>query len=139
MGVIYADIRLSNAAKPELEELTVTALVDSDAIDLVIPEALAAQLHLGDLTPREVRLADGRRRTVRYVGPVLVRAHGRDCMTSALVTGDQVLLGAIPMEAMDMIVHPRLQQLVPNPENPELPGALLMAAMRAEAASCEQA
>ncbi|HWD34663.1 MAG TPA: clan AA aspartic protease [Casimicrobiaceae bacterium] len=138
MGVIYVDIRLSNAAKPDLEEMTVTALVDSGAIDLVIPEAIAAQLDLGDLTPRDVRLADGSRRTLRYVGPILVRAQGRDCMTCALVTGDQVLLGAIPMEAMDMIVHPRLQQLVPNPENPDLPGALLMAALRAKAAPREQ-
>ncbi|MEJ7667813.1 MAG: hypothetical protein WKH97_03570 [Casimicrobiaceae bacterium] len=35
--------------------------------------------------------------------------------------GDQVLLGAIPMETMDVIVHPRTQHLVPNPDNPNVP------------------
>lgn len=65
-------------------------------------------------------------RKFRYVGPVLVQAQGRDCMTAALVIGDQVRLGTIPMEAMDMIVHPRFQRLIPNPEHPDLPGAIVM-------------
>jgi clan AA aspartic protease len=125
MGIVYAEIRLANAGRPELEELTVDAVVDTGAIDLVVPARIAAQLQLRDLQSREVRLADGSTRTLRYVGPILVRAQGRDCMTAALVTGDQVLLGAIPMEAMDVIVHPRLQRLVVNPEHPELPGAIL--------------
>lgn len=126
MGIVYADIRLSNAGKPDVEELTVNAVVDSGAIDLVIPERVASLLQLTDLQCREVRLADGSLRKFRYVGPVLVRAQGRDCMTAALAMGDKVLLGAIPMEAMDMIVHPRFQRLVPDPEHPDLPGAIVM-------------
>jgi clan AA aspartic protease len=128
VGIVYADIRLSNAGRPEIEELTVNAVVDSGAIDLVIPEDVAAQLQLIDMQAREVKLADGTLRKLRYVGPILVRVQGRDCMTSALVAGDQVLLGAIPMEAMDMIVHPRFQRLMPNPEHPDLPGAIVMRA-----------
>ena len=126
MGIIYADLRVSNFGHPELEDITVNALVDTGALDLVIPEHLAIQLRLSDLKPREVHLADGSRKLVRYVGPIKVEMMGRDCVTAAVVMGDQVLLGAIPMQAMDMIVHPRTEQLVPNPESPNVPSCLAM-------------
>ena len=126
MGIIYADLRVSNFGHPELEDITVNALVDTGALDLVIPEHLAIQLRLSDLKPREVHLADGSRKLVRYVGPIKVEMMGRDCVTAAVVMGDQVLLGAIPMQAMDMIVHPRTEQLVPNPESPNVPSFLAM-------------
>lgn len=126
MGVIYADLRVSNFAQPELEEITVNALVDTGALDLVIPEHLAIQLRLTDLKPREVHLADGTRKLVRYAGPIKVEMMGRDCVTAAVVMGDQVLLGAIPMQAMDVIVHPRSEQVVPNPESPNVPSFLAM-------------
>ena len=126
MGIIYADLRVSNFSHPDLEEITVNALVDTGALDSVIPEHLAIQLRLSDLKPREVHLADGSRKLVRYAGPVKVEMMGRDCVTAAVVMGDQVLLGAIPMQAMDMIVHPRTEQLVPNPESPNVPSFLAM-------------
>ena len=126
MGIIYADLRVSNFGHPELEDITVNALVHTGALDLVIPEHLAIQLRLSDLKPREVHLADGSRKLVRYVGPIKVEMMGRDCVTAAVVMGDQVLLGAIPMQAMDMIVHPRTEQPVPNPESPNVPSFLAM-------------
>ena len=128
MSIVYAEVRLSNAARPDLEEITVTAVVDTGAIDLIVPEHIAVQLQLTDLRPREVTIADGSRRQVRYVGPIRIDAQARDCMTAACVMGDQVLLGAIPLEAMDMIIHPRLQRLIPNPENPNLPGVIVKSA-----------
>lgn len=124
MGIIYADLRVSNFSQPDLEEITVNALVDTGALDLVIPEHLAIQLRLSDLKPREVHLADGSRKLARYAGPIKVEMMGRDCVTAAVVMGDQVLLGSIPMQAMDVIVHPRSEQVVPNPESPNVPSFL---------------
>lgn len=121
MGIIYTELVLTNIGRPELEPINATALVDTGAIDMVIPEHVAIQLQLTDLKQREVLLADGERKMVRYVGPIKVEMMGRDCVTAAAVMGDQVLLGAIPMEAMDVIVHPRSQQVVPNPESPNVP------------------
>ena len=112
VGIVYAEIRLSNFSQPELEEISVNALVDSGALDLIIPEHLAIQLRLSDLKPREVHLADGSRKLARYAGPIKVEMMGRDCVTAAVVMGDQVLLGAIPMQAMDVIVHPRTERVV---------------------------
>lgn len=122
MGIVYADLRISNFSRPDLEEITVNAVAGTGAIELVIPEHLAIQLQLTELNPRELRLADGTRRVVRYAGAVKVQSMGRDCVTSAIIMGDQVLLGAVPMELMDLVVEPRTRRVVPNPENPNVPG-----------------
>lgn len=124
MGLVWQHIRLANAARPELEELDARALVDSGAVDLCIPRHVANQLKLAKAEEREVTVADGRREIVDYVGPIRVEVFGRSAFTGALVMGDQVLLGAIPMEAMDVLVDPRRQQLIPNPDNPNIPGAM---------------
>jgi len=121
MGIIYTELVLENIGRPDLEGINATALVDTGAIDMVIPEHVAIQLQLTDLKQREVILADGERKMVRYVGPIKIQMMGRDCVTAAAVMGDQVLLGAIPMEAMDLIVHPRTQRIAPNPESPNVP------------------
>lgn len=121
MDIIYADLRLSNFSDAKIDEMDVKAVVDTGVIDLVIPDHVVIQLKLRELKPREVILASGERKVVKYVGPIKVETMGRDCVTAAAVMGDQVLLGAIPMEAMDMIIHPRTQKLVPNPESPNIP------------------
>ena len=42
----------------------------------------------------------------------------RACFTGAFVIGDEVLLGAVPMEDMDVVVSPATQSLIVNPESP---------------------
>ncbi|WP_375399062.1 hypothetical protein [uncultured Sphingomonas sp.] len=126
MGLVYQHIRLANAAKPELEEIDANALVNSGAVDLCIPRLIARQLKLDAIEQRAVTYADGRKEAVDYVGPILVEVFGRRAFTGGMVMGDQVLLGAIPMESMDVLIDPRRQQLVPNPANPNIPGALAM-------------
>jgi clan AA aspartic protease len=126
MGLVFQHIRLANAAKPELEEIDANALADSGANDLCIPRQVALQLKLDAVEQRVVTLADGRREAVDYVGPVLVEVFGRRAFTGAMVLGDTVLLGAIPMEAMDVLIDPRRRQLIPNPEHPNIPGAVAM-------------
>lgn len=127
MGLIRGSVTLSNPTRPELEPLPVSALADSGAVHLCIPEHLAIQLQLAELERREVMLADGRRRSVPYVGPVEVRFRNRRCFTGAMVLGTEVLLGAIPMEDMDLVLKPQLQSLEVNPESPNIPKSLVMA------------
>jgi clan AA aspartic protease len=124
MGLIRGTVSISNPTKPELAALEVSALADSRAVHLCIPEHLALQLSLGELERREVVLADGHRRTVPYVGPVEIRFRNRRCFTGAMVLGNEVLLGAIPMEDMDLVLRPQLQSLDVNPESPNIPLSL---------------
>ena len=126
MGIVYQHIRLANAAREELEEGDTKALVATGAIDLCVPRHVAQQLKLEVVEQRQVRLADGRSEVVDYVGPVRVEVFGRQAFTGAMVLGEQVLLGAIPMQAMDVLVDPRRHQLVPNPAHPNIPGAMAM-------------
>ena len=121
MGRIRASVTLLNPTEPGLHGLEVSALADSGAVHLCIPEHLALQLQLRELERREVVLADGHRRSVPYMGPVEVRFANRRCFTGAMVLGDEVLLGAIPMEDMDLVRQPQLQQLTVNPASPNLP------------------
>jgi hypothetical protein len=82
------------------------------------------QLKLITLKEREVVTADGSHQLVKYAGPVRVSMRGRDCFVGALVMGDQVLLGAIPLEDMDLVVSPREQRITVNPRSPNIPMAL---------------
>jgi len=126
MGIIYQHIRLANFGRDDLEEIDANALVDSGAAELCIPQHIANQLQLKQLEEREVRIANGDRMLVPYVGGVRVEVFGRQTVTSAVVIGDQVLLGAIPMEAMDLVIHPRSLTLMPNPDSPNVPASLAM-------------
>jgi clan AA aspartic protease len=126
MGLIYAEIELSNPREPALSPLTTNALVDTGAFMLCIPEHIRIQLKLQELEKREVTLADHKKMLCPYVGPVQIRFANRRCFTGALVLGETVLLGAIPLEDMDLLIHPRTQQLVVNPESPNIASGLVM-------------
>ena len=65
-------------------------------------------------------MADGTVRELEVVGPVEVRFMNRMSTTNAMDPPDnsEVLLGAIPMEEMDVLIHPASQQLVVNPDHP---------------------
>jgi clan AA aspartic protease len=120
MGLTHARVRLANARRPDLAGIEVNALADTGALHLCIPEHVAIQLQLDELEKREVTVADGSKRLVPYMGPVLISFANRQCYTGAMVLGDETLLGAIPMEDMDLVVLPGTQQLAVNPANPNI-------------------
>ena len=124
MGIIYQNIRLSNPARRDLEEIDPKALVDTSALDLCIPDRMAKQLHLDQFDERQITLADGSTQIVPYVGGVMVEVFDRKAMISACVVGDEVLLGAFSMEVLDLVVHPRSMTLGSNPEHPNVPASL---------------
>ncbi len=124
MGITYADLRLGNQSRPDLEEIDASALVDTGALHLCIPEHIAMQLQLNPLKQREVQTADGKLHLIDYVGPIKISMLGRECFTGALVMGNQVLLGAIPMEDMDLIVEPARMRVSVNPLSPNIPMSL---------------
>ena len=126
MGLVFADIELSNARQDDLLPMTVNALVDSGAVQLCIPRHVALQLRLPELDRREVTTADGKTAIVPYVGPIKVRFANRQCLVGALVMGDQPLLGAIPMEDMDVVIDPARRSIMVNPKSPNIPMSLAM-------------
>jgi clan AA aspartic protease len=131
MGLIYADITLINGedlilakrniiGQEEIKHMTVSMLVDSGAYNLCINETIQAQLNLPVIETRKAQLANGHVEEYDVVGPIEVKFQNRRCSVDAFVLrGDsEPLLGAIPVEDMDILIHPRRQELVVNPEHP---------------------
>ena len=125
MGLIYADIELANPKDGSLKPVAVKALVDTGAMTICIPEHIAVQLQLQEIAKREVVTADERPHVVPYVGPIQIRFENRTCFTGALVIGDSVLLGAIPMEDMDLVISPSGKSIAVNPKSPNIPSAVV--------------
>ncbi|MBT3256695.1 MAG: clan AA aspartic protease [Deltaproteobacteria bacterium] len=123
MGHIFAEIELSNPKQMDLASMKVQALVDTGALMLCIPDHVALQLNLETESTRVVSVADGRRKNVPYVGPVKVSFGKRFCYVGALVIGDEVLLGAVPMEDMDLVVNPGRREITVDPVSPNIPHA----------------
>ncbi|MDR1179160.1 MAG: aspartyl protease family protein [Spirochaetales bacterium] len=124
MGTVYADITLKNATdagnvwrgyttEQQVRQLSVRALVDTGAGTLVIDENTCKKLGLSVKGLRSVTLAGGEKLVARLTEPVEVHWKNRESTCNALVLpGEhQVLLGAIPLEDMDLIINPKKQEL----------------------------
>jgi clan AA aspartic protease len=120
MGLVTAKLQLSNPREPALAPMEVEALADTGSVFLCIPEHVRLQLGLEVLEWREVKLADGSRASYPYAGPVVLRFKNRTGCVGALVMGDEVLLGAIPLEDMDLVVNPRDRTVDVNPDSPNM-------------------
>jgi clan AA aspartic protease len=123
MGLITVQITLANPRRPEIQPITADALVDTGAVHLVIPEHVRLQLQLQEQGQKEVTLADGSRRLIPYVGPIETRFKNRIAFVGGIVMGDEVLLGAIPMEDMDLVLLPKQRVADVNPESPNIASA----------------
>ncbi len=124
MGLTTASIKLINPRNRELEPVEVEALADTGAVHLCIPQHIQIQLALEEIDKKEVALADGSRRLVPYVGPIELRYKNRIGFAGALVMGDQALLGAIPMEDMDLVLIPKTREVMVNPNSPNIASAV---------------
>lgn len=131
MGLVYANIELINSGdvevarrgfikKNEIRKARVKALVDSGAYMLCINQSLKEQLGLPLIDTQVAELANGMKERYEIVGPVEVIFENRSTSCRALVLpGDaEVLLGAIPIEDMDVIIDPKNQKLKVHPLRP---------------------
>ena len=131
MGLTYADIELINAedlglarryiiSDEEIKRIHVNVLVDTGSYNLCINETIQEQLDLPFLEKRKGQLANGSIQEYDLVGPIVLKFKNRQTVCNALVLpGDnEPLLGAIPLEDMDVLIHPLRQELIVNPEHP---------------------
>jgi clan AA aspartic protease len=131
MGFVYADIELVNAddialakkyviGEEEIKRMPVKMLVDTGAYNLCINESIQQQLDLPFVEKRKAISANGSIDEYDVVGPVQVLFKNRKTICYALVLqGDnEPLLGAIPLEDMDVLIHPLREELIVNPDHP---------------------
>ena len=133
MGLIYADIELTNGDdlalvrrkimdQDEVKRMRVSALVDTGSYMLAINENVQELLQFPVVDSQKAQLANGQIVRCDVVGSVELRFENRATTCRALVLpGDsEVLLGAIPLEGMDVIIHPLWQELIVNPDSPDV-------------------
>lgn len=135
MGLTYATIELTNQHDEykaeegllpidEIRRWSGEFMIDTGAIRMAINEDIRQKLGLKKGIPMNVAMADGSIRQREMVGGIKVRFGDRTCYTDALVLPDNTepLLGAIPLEGMDLVVIPSENRLEYNPKHPD--GAL---------------
>lgn len=131
MGLVYAEIELINADdlalvrrhymdQDEVKRMWISALVDTGSYMLCINESIQEQLQFPIVEKRKGQLADGSIAEFDVVSSVELRFKNRRTMCNAMILpGDsEVLLGAIPLEDMDVLIHPQRQELIVNPDHP---------------------
>ena len=124
MGIVREEITLKNVfdigkaqdgliKDEEIRQTTVTAMVDTGAVTLVINEKLREQLGLKVQGSRWATLANETMEMVKIAEPVRVCWKNRSMICEPLVVSGngEILLGAIPLEDMDLIVDPVRQVL----------------------------
>ena len=84
---------------------------------------ISEQLGLKKVDEKLAEMADGRKVKLDVVGPVEIRFENRKSITTAMILpGDaEALLGAIPMEDMDVIIDPLDQKMKVHPDRPFMP------------------
>ena len=125
MGIVHAEIILKNLydgekagegrIKPEeIRTAAVTAVVDTGSLNLVITEELRQKLGLAVKDEKIAHIANGQRVSCKVTDAVEVHWKNRSTVVPALVIpgAEKILLGAIPLEGMDLMVNPVNQELV---------------------------
>jgi clan AA aspartic protease len=125
MGSVYEEIILINGfdvgmfengriMESQVRQITVTALVDTGATNLVIGEAVCQKLGLAIREMGAVTVAGGTKEPCKITASVIVRWKDRqtECPAVVLPGEDEILLGAIPLEGMDLMVNPVERRIV---------------------------
>jgi predicted aspartyl protease len=100
---------------------TIQGVVDSGAAMLVLPQAVVKRLGLRLGNTVQIRYADGRRAQRREAKGVFLKLLGRDDTFTAVIEPRRrnALIGAIVLEALDLLVDSRTQRVVPrDPRTP---------------------
>jgi clan AA aspartic protease len=132
MGEVRTQAKLVNALDEELASqgkiapgdvrtYEADALVDTGAVPTVVPAHVMQKLGLRTRGNRVTQYADGRRDMVPTTGPIAVSVIGRDMITEAMVLGDEVIIGQIVLEMLDLFVDPINRKVIPNPAHPDQP------------------
>ncbi|MCL2766038.1 MAG: hypothetical protein FWD40_12310 [Treponema sp.] len=125
MGDVYAELKLTNYSdivkerdgiiqKHDIRTVTVNALVDTGTTTIVIGNNLRKKLGLMLEDTEPVTLAGGIKTYCRTTDALLVNWKNRKSTVSAWVlsNSDEVLMGTIPLQEMDLMVDPANHTLV---------------------------
>ena len=122
MGITFCRVRIRNPIEGTSPE-ELEAKVDTGSVMLVIPRSLAERHRFPKIRKQRMSYADGRTTEKDVVGGVEVEILGRKGWFDAIVEEgrENVLIGAIILEELDLIVEPRSRKVFPNPRSKDMP------------------
>ncbi|AEF84883.1 conserved hypothetical protein [Treponema primitia ZAS-2] len=125
MGTVFEEITLKNVGditrvgdghlkESEIRQMTVQCVVDTGAPTLIINEAVQKELGLRTEHMKKSRMVNGDPVVCKVVETVKVcwKDRSMTCEPWVIPGADLLLLGAIPLEDMDLMVDPKRLQLV---------------------------
>ncbi len=131
MGLVYAEIEIINGFElemarrsmidpEEVKRLFVNILVDTGSYMMCINESIQEQLQFPIVDSKKAQTADGRIIDCPVVDQIQIRFENRNWSGRAMILpGDtEPLLGAIPLEEMDVLIDPLRGKMMVNPEHP---------------------
>jgi len=95
--------------------------VDAGAASLIVPRFVVEKLGLELVGKKRAELATGDVVILDVTEPIEVHLDGRTVTLDALMTGNEVLIGQMVLEATDMQVDCTKRRLIPNPAHPDGP------------------
>jgi predicted aspartyl protease len=109
-------VELGTLQPDKVRHARIQGVVDSGAVHLVLPASVARELGLASRRTIKVRYADGREAIRDTVSNVYVELLGRDAVLPAVVEPRRkdALIGAIVLEALDLLVDCITQRLIPR-------------------------
>jgi clan AA aspartic protease len=125
MGTVYAELTLRNTEditlakqgylkSENIRTVTVTAIVDTGSYSLMIDEQTMQKLGLEKTGEQRIRIANGERIACPVTTPVEINWKDRQSVMRVIAVPGlpHILLGLLPLEEMDLIVHPNNHELV---------------------------
>ena len=106
--------RLGQFNVSQVHRYETEALIDTGAVQSVIPSAVADRLGLMRLRHTDAQYADGRIEEVDLAEVVIIEMLGRQIEITPIVLGEHVLLGVMVLEGLDLMVNCHNNRLVPS-------------------------
>lgn len=116
MGIIRVPMQVGNPFTGQTE--TVTAVVDTGAVDSMMPASLLRRLGIAPTYTRRYRIASGA--VIRYEGgSAAFSAQGADCIANVVFGPENTwLMGATTLQQLYLAVDPSRERLVEVDELP---------------------
>ena len=105
--------RLGQLDASQVHRYETEASIDTGAVRSMIPAAVAERLGLFRLRKTDAKYADGRVKEVDMTEAVTVEIAGRETEMNPMILGEQILLGVLVLEGLDLMVDCNRNGLVP--------------------------
>ena len=97
------------------------AIVDRSNVHSALPMDMVEKLGLDIWRKQVIQFADGREKVVEFTDPVKFQVGDREATVETMVAGNEVAIGRVVLELLDMVVDRDRERLIPNPAHPNGP------------------